>query len=436
MKIAKKEEVKNFEEVNKKMNVAIFKSLRACRALGSLMATVDVLPSYECKCGESPTMATNGISIYYHPDFVLKEEMSKLISIILHEVMHILFNDCDKERNEKHPVIVTTSSGAEVMLFNIATDYALASFLTEIWRNSSLQSVMMEPEKCMLYEEKYHRLSAERIYSLLLEKAKKTNSPNGKNSAKDLGIDENKMSEHIEGKADSESPSEREKKTASQRLKEAFKKEITNERIKNKGNLPQWMAQLESMLFPKEKINWKDLLNEMIEASFKSLFRMLPPAKKYLAYDLILPSVTGEHVEFYIAVDTSGSMTTFLPEIYGLINHSFQKFESYKVTLIEADAAVEAVKIYGMGEDFTSDLPRGCGGGGTSFVPAYEWVEQDIINNNNSNKALLIYITDGFGEFPKFESQNFDTIWVIPEGQLESDKVPFGRVVNYEPESN
>ena len=39
---------------------------------------------------------------------------------------------------------------------------------------------------------------------------------------------------------------------------------------------------------------------------------------------------------------------------------------------------------------------------------------------------ICIYLTDGYGKYPK--KSNFETLWVITPGGIESDNVPFGNV--------
>jgi hypothetical protein len=59
------------------------------------------------------------------------------------------------------------------------------------------------------------------------------------------------------------------------------------------------------------------------------------------------------------------------------------------------------------------------GGGGTDFRPTFTWVEQSL-----SNCLGLIYITDGYGEYPE-KAPNFRVIWA-----LEQDcDIPFGAKV-------
>ena len=62
------------------------------------------------------------------------------------------------------------------------------------------------------------------------------------------------------------------------------------------------------------------------------------------------------------------------------------------------------------------------GYGGTDFRPVFEYVKKNI-----PNARLLIYFTDGFGEYPKKAS--IETIWVLCKESIEPYKIPFGKVI-------
>jgi predicted metal-dependent peptidase len=68
------------------------------------------------------------------------------------------------------------------------------------------------------------------------------------------------------------------------------------------------------------------------------------------------------------------------------------------------------------------DIPLTCKGrGGTDFRPAFDWVR-----DNASDARVLIYLTDGWGEFPK-EVPDIPTLWL--SWDLAESGYPFGQVV-------
>ena len=59
------------------------------------------------------------------------------------------------------------------------------------------------------------------------------------------------------------------------------------------------------------------------------------------------------------------------------------------------------------------------GGGGTSFIPVFEYIEK-----NDLRPDALIYLTDLAGRFPEHEP-DFPVIW----GAICEGTAPFGKVV-------
>ena len=67
-------------------------------------------------------------------------------------------------------------------------------------------------------------------------------------------------------------------------------------------------------------------------------------------------------------------------------------------------------------------MPIPEGGGGTDFCPFFKAIENEEVYT----LPVCIYLTDGYGEFP--QDSNFETLWVITPGGIDSEKVPFGYV--------
>ena len=58
------------------------------------------------------------------------------------------------------------------------------------------------------------------------------------------------------------------------------------------------------------------------------------------------------------------------------------------------------------------------GGGGTSFIPVFE----ELIRNN-TKPSILIYFTDGYGDYPKKPVREYPVLWVLTE---HHQKPPWG----------
>ena len=108
----------------------------------------------------------------------------------------------------------------------------------------------------------------------------------------------------------------------------------------------------------------------------------------------------------------------FMAEMAGILDDC----EPEKLYICWCDAAIGRVD---EAED-TGDLmilrAKGApGGGGTSFIPVFDWIKE-----MNIQPAALVYLTDGMGSFPNTEP-SYPVIWgnIYPNA-----KYPFGDVVD------
>jgi predicted metal-dependent peptidase len=61
------------------------------------------------------------------------------------------------------------------------------------------------------------------------------------------------------------------------------------------------------------------------------------------------------------------------------------------------------------------------GGGGTSFVPVFKWIEE-----NDIEPEALVYLTDMYGDFPS-KAPSYPVLW----GSISKGvPAPFGEVVD------
>src|ERR1700745_1040612 len=99
------------------------------------------------------TMATDGVSLYFNPEFVEKLSSAELIGTLAHEVMHPAL--------QHH----TRRAGRSPKRWNMACDYAI---------NPMLRDAGLTLPKDVLYEARFVGMSAEEIYNLL--EAEESNS--------------------------------------------------------------------------------------------------------------------------------------------------------------------------------------------------------------------------------------------------------------------
>jgi len=121
-----------------------------------------------------------------------------------------------------------------------------------------------------------------------------------------------------------------------------------------------------------------------------------------------------------VAFDTSGSMTDdVLSQPVAEANAVVQQCRPDKLYVLSVDAHVANAQ-----EVDDVFIPELKGGGGTSFIPAFEWVKE----NAGEDVGFLLYFTDGYGDWQNVEPPDYPVIWFIVAGGTSEDP-PFGRVI-------
>jgi predicted metal-dependent peptidase len=122
-----------------------------------------------------------------------------------------------------------------------------------------------------------------------------------------------------------------------------------------------------------------------------------------------------------VVIDNSGSindrmLSTFFAELSGVISDCRPK----RVMVIFCDYVIQKVVEASSLDELAGVRAKGSpGGGGTSFIPPFEHLE-----NIGLKPDTLVYLTDGYGVFPK-ETPPFPVVWAL----TTDVKAPWGDVV-------
>jgi predicted metal-dependent peptidase len=407
---------------------SIFRMLFSYRMFGNLACSLQRVESKTI-----PTMATDAKKMYYNDEFVKTLPEEELTFIVAHEVLHAALGHANPYRQGGRNIIVVDSMGNRITLWNVACDYVVNYLIQAVIDEAAKASkkCFMRMPKQALYDAKYFGKTVEVVYSELAQESKNWQQvpiPGGSGAGSMPMIPGGKtlVDDHIPGELLKTMVGDAEAKNLEGQWKNRLEKEIIS--AKQRGDISGAVKCLESLISTEEKVDWRETLNNYVMNMYKSVYQLNPPNKRFFHLNMVMPSVQGEHIDVALAVDTSGSMLSYLPEIYGELQHIFEAFDSYDLTLIEADCNVDAVYNYSFGESFQDNIPKGTGGGGTSFIPAIRWVQE-----NKPDVKVMVYCTDGWGAFPEVPP-DFDVIWVTPKGCLDPEKFPFGDVVVYIPE--
>lgn len=387
----------------------------------------------------TPTMGTDGEYLFYNPLFVTKTiTQDELEAVILHEVMHCaLLHPWRKEKRHQFK-------------WNIACDYAVNQIVEE-------QGLRL-PSGC-LRNHTYDDLAAEKIYDKMPKmkvvkvsgdwfsdkskwgKEKRDGSGQGKGGGKSTTTIDSKGGKGKKGSNGSGKQNKGSKNSSGGIWKQKNKdlmdklkgKEVSNKKLKdfwegifesairgsNIGHLPGYLQRLWKELMPKK--DWRKVLANYLSSSNDD-FNFSVPDRRFLEADFYLPDIQQEEKleDVVIAVDTSGSISTwqfnhFMSEVKGILD----VFPKFKGLFIDCDAQINQVVEIIPNEDFN---PKMKGGGGTDFNPVFDYIKKE-----NLNPRVLIYLTDGYGDFPNKEP-NFPVLWLI-DSNVEP---PFGEKMQYE----
>lgn len=116
-------------------------------------------------------------------------------------------------------------------------------------------------------------------------------------------------------------------------------------------------------------------------------------------------------------VDTSGSVWHRVPEFVEEARAILESGIVGELWIIACDAQAHLIGKYSRGEEIV--IPEMPGGGGTSFKPPFEMIEEEGVR-----LACAAYLTDLQGDFPS--EPEYPVLWVATEPGI----APFGTVIN------
>ena len=101
-------------------------------------------------------------------------------------------------------------------------------------------------------------------------------------------------------------------------------------------------------------------------------------------------------------------------------------FGQYELKVICCDCEIQSVETFDNDSFFDARKIRFGGGGGTSFIPVFKYMEE-----HPGEEQILIYFTDGYGDIPK--KPPYPVMWVItPDGE---NQVPWGYEIKLDKDS-
>lgn len=176
---------------------------------------------------------------------------------------------------------------------------------------------------------------------------------------------------------------------------------------------------IELEILREDSLDWRAMLRHY----------MIPSRNDYVEFDprvlhqgLYLEYLQSEQLRVDIIIDTSGSielqqLSRFMNEVEAILN----SHPDIIARLFYIDVELNGPHLLQRNQP----LPQPVGQGGTSFVPYFNFLatEPSLLER----PSVVIYFTDGFGEFPA-EPPAIDVLWVVPP--LSNDQREFLSLFN------
>ena len=331
-------------------------------------------PVYWLTADEVNTAATDGKNLFFNPEFFLALAPEERIFLILHEVMHNVYNHGIRLGFRDH------------VTWNEAGDYVINDEL--------IQRGFKMPAKG-LHNVDYRDMSADEVYEDLISKKDKGQQnpptpwpdlqlpPDGDNQDPNNGQGNQPQT----GLGGVEQPSAQEVEDHNKNLLTQAVQASQMHRDKP-GTIPGSLDRLlDKMLKP--KLPWTKILARFLFSLNKDDYSWRKPNRRYISQGIILPSLHNESVgRIDFAIDTSGSVSEddfnrFISEI----GYVFKNFRPKEIGVMQFDHILQGNDKCCSVQDFMK--LKFSGGGGTRIEPVIEEFKK------HDSKALII-LTDGY----------------------------------------
>lgn len=360
------------------------------------------------------------IEVTFNPFYAREDDgtfytLNKIIGVTTQEMLRILYlhpstfaslNPMNDPKKHDNLIAASDVSSSETVLSEIAydSDDRYSSNSKAVLPNNSYVRADLEAE--LSTDRGVKSKSSVDYYYSVAEAYRKKEQPSmsgsdGKNQIAMPGSDGGRDTHQWEKSGDADDIEDK--------IKCAVKDAYDSMPDDRKGDLPGGIAEQIKKLFQKPELNWRDILRKYV-GIYPSGHR---PTRQRLnrrqpeRFDLS-GQLTDKIVKLVICIDTSGSMSDktiayCMNEIEGIVR-------GYKtdITIIECDAEVNRVYKVKKASDVK---PNVCGRGGTSYVPAIEYIN----SHNELRGSVMIYFTDGFGDCEIPRPNTYRNLWVITD---------------------
>lgn len=405
--------------------------ITAAPHIGSAAMYLDFKEDPNCTSNGVPTMATDGIHIFYHPDILQAGHISghkELIAIIAHETYHNMLRHTHVSRKGK-------PGDRDMMLWNYACDYAT---------NAVLVDEGFTLGKNWLYKEEFHELCAEEIYEKLAamkDKAMKQLEKflgSGKLIDKHMdfaggqGKDQQQDGENTEAGSPGspggeDSLAEEWKRRFIDAMTQKQIAEMHRESSKQPGSMAGELVEVINSI-KRVRTNVIEKLSNHITRRLTDRSNWNRPNKRWLATTgQYWPSKINENLNVGVIMDTSGSVTNEDAGFFcGILDEILSRLPIGRIRYMECDTNITKDLTLEGGERFPEQNRSIMGRGGTDFRMPFARIAEDPGNQPD----VVVYLTDGYAPFPEKEPP-YPVLWVY-NNKDRSNSPPWGDLTRFD----
>lgn len=383
------------------------------------------------ECNEIPTLATDGMHVFYNNEFVKKLSRGERVFAMGHELYHCIFEHAGHKNSIR-------LSGRDDQLFGFAADFVVNDGLYQSNIGEFITSINI------LHDKKYRGFSTEDVYDYLVEHPEEV--PQGMQTLDthiEIQVVDDDDPDLKDGKNNQNGNKFKMGRSEFEKLQGQWQENLIQAATAQKeaeqlgkaaGCIPAGIQQFIDDLI-KPKMNWRQALRRYVRRIQLRAYSFARPNKALFNQGFTIPGFRSyqNKLDIVIAVDASGSvgreqLTAFTSEMNGIL----ESFVAYNIEAwcfdgdVIEDSVTHLTKQSGQLDDITKFIKNIKGGGGTDFMSNWNYMREKKLK-----PRLLIVLTDGypFGEWG--EPLYCPTIFFIMgnDGRI---KAPFGITVHYE----
>jgi len=346
---------------------------------------------------EMPTMATDGVNIFYSEEWIEKCTNEEIQFCIVHEFFHIIFKHCHYVADLKlHPMI--SNIAQDIVINSILQEDGIGSAPEGIIKGNHYGEVEIEVSGVKFSFKDAHKKSFLEIYKEIMSKIPTPPPPPKGGEGDGDGKGKGKQGQGNEPSVKQNGQDVKTlDKTINKKLSQEQQDDVDGEvqqinaSAKMKGIGGGLARALDALT--KGVVPWKNYIRPVVDRATAGFPTYSRPRRRSPPTNVITPSIKRVGVNVTVAIDTSGSISDdvlkyFLGEIDNMLS-------SYPTGSVTVNALYHTDKVYSIQKNakYIKEVVSKIESGGTCHHDVFDKSEE-------LDSKILICLTDGYSSYP------------------------------------